>query len=135
MRISDWSSDVCSSDLQQSAGDGAGAAAELDDVLVVLAADMLRHQAAERRRGGRDGGHADRVLEEATEVEPMGSPLPVGAPLGRSVQLFDHDLSMLKEMQSIMGFFCAGQLARIRSEEHTSELQSLMRISYAVFCL
>src|SRR3546814_16726594 len=26
-------------------------------------------------------------------------------------------------------------LARIRSEEHTSELQSLMRISYAVFCL
>src|SRR3546814_5849874 len=27
------------------------------------------------------------------------------------------------------------QLAQIRSEEHTSELQSLMRISYAVFCL
>src|SRR3546814_4214721 len=29
----------------------------------------------------------------------------------------------------------AGLLARARSEEHTSELQSLMRISYAVFCL
>src|SRR3546814_3768755 len=29
----------------------------------------------------------------------------------------------------------AARLARIRSEEHTSELQSLMRISYAVFCL
>src|SRR3546814_3459411 len=28
-----------------------------------------------------------------------------------------------------------GALAQIRSEEHTSELQSLMRISYAVFCL
>src|SRR3546814_9270643 len=28
-----------------------------------------------------------------------------------------------------------GPLVRIRSEEHTSELQSLMRISYAVFCL
>src|SRR3546814_2284026 len=28
-----------------------------------------------------------------------------------------------------------GQQARVRSEEHTSELQSLMRISYAVFCL
>src|SRR3546814_3447966 len=27
------------------------------------------------------------------------------------------------------------QVVRIRSEEHTSELQSLMRISYAVFCL
>src|SRR3546814_5922821 len=30
---------------------------------------------------------------------------------------------------------CAGDAERIRSEEHTSELQSLMRISYAVFCL
>src|SRR3546814_2405543 len=30
---------------------------------------------------------------------------------------------------------CAGDSTRIRSEEHTSELQSLMRISYAVFCL
>src|SRR3546814_1639579 len=29
---------------------------------------------------------------------------------------------------------CQGQLDRLRSEEHTSELQSLMRISYAVFC-
>src|SRR3546814_2011309 len=29
----------------------------------------------------------------------------------------------------------AGSAARARSEEHTSELQSLMRISYAVFCL
>src|SRR3546814_10815903 len=28
-----------------------------------------------------------------------------------------------------------GRLLRLRSEEHTSELQSLMRISYAVFCL
>src|SRR3546814_2248388 len=28
-----------------------------------------------------------------------------------------------------------GRLRRVRSEEHTSELQSLMRISYAVFCL
>src|SRR3546814_7392542 len=30
---------------------------------------------------------------------------------------------------------CANCISRIRSEEHTSELQSLMRISYAVFCL
>src|SRR3546814_6561849 len=32
------------------------------------------------------------------------------------------------------GFF-DGEIAPVRSEEHTSELQSLMRISYAVFCL
>src|SRR3546814_976869 len=34
-----------------------------------------------------------------------------------------------------LGAFYAGSMARLRSEEHTSELQSLMRISYAVFCL
>src|SRR3546814_4221119 len=33
------------------------------------------------------------------------------------------------------GFLDGGVLAVVRSEEHTSELQSLMRISYAVFCL
>src|SRR3546814_4166005 len=38
-------------------------------------------------------------------------------------------------MAGALGFvFLLGQLA-VRSEEHTSELQSLMRISYAVFCL
>src|SRR3546814_9500785 len=31
--------------------------------------------------------------------------------------------------------YVAGQMRGVRSEEHTSELQSLMRISYAVFCL
>src|SRR3546814_2020516 len=31
--------------------------------------------------------------------------------------------------------YCSGNCCRKRSEEHTSELQSLMRISYAVFCL
>src|SRR3546814_6234115 len=31
--------------------------------------------------------------------------------------------------------FISGKAAELRSEEHTSELQSLMRISYAVFCL
>src|SRR3546814_5004280 len=34
-----------------------------------------------------------------------------------------------------MGSLCESRLIRFRSEEHTSELQSLMRISYAVFCL
>src|SRR3546814_2605053 len=40
------------------------------------------------------------------------------------------DLARLEE-----GCDCAGGYAHLRSEEHTSELQSLMRISYAVFCL
>src|SRR3546814_1411454 len=36
---------------------------------------------------------------------------------------------------STLSAFSVGSSVRIRSEEHTSELQSLMRISYAVFCL
>src|SRR3546814_19223812 len=35
----------------------------------------------------------------------------------------------------ISGAACSGASRNVRSEEHTSELQSLMRISYAVFCL
>src|SRR3546814_5937881 len=35
----------------------------------------------------------------------------------------------------LFGLLTARQSAALRSEEHTSELQSLMRISYAVFCL
>src|SRR3546814_7695316 len=37
--------------------------------------------------------------------------------------------------RSVVDCVPGDQLRRIRSEEHTSELQSLMRISYAVFCL
>src|SRR3546814_1809084 len=98
MRISDWSSDVCSSDL------GGGRQAERQQ----------RHQHA--GGGGvvrrfRPGHALDRALAEL--LLPLGKPLfqPVG-----------------KEG----GYFRA---AGGRSEEHTSELQSLMRISYAVFCL
>src|SRR3546814_4385299 len=45
-----------------------------------------------------------------------------GAPVSVAVALAD-------KIDTLVGFFA------IRSEEHTSELQSLMRISYAVFCL
>src|SRR3546814_1434277 len=89
MRISDWSSDVCSSDLcrhgQLQAGEAAARSADI-------------HLAAERR-------HAVRVVIPAiAETTARGQP------------------EILRGQRS-------------RSEEHTSELQSLMRISYAVFCL
>src|SRR3546814_9794384 len=76
MRISDWSSDVCSSDL-------------------------LEHGLS-------------------LEVHPSG--------IGPLVQAKDRHMNKV---------FLAGRITSdiTRSEEHTSELQSLMRISYAVFCL
>src|SRR3546814_1409084 len=92
MRISDWSSDVCSSDL--------------GDRLREL--DHLRHIV---------GG--DRPMRRLADIER----LHVG-PIGLGIVARDVPYRL-------------GPLRRrlFRSEEHTSELQSLMRISYAVFCL
>src|SRR3546814_7144249 len=84
MRISDWSSDVCSSDLCSCLNGR------------YVAADQL-----------------------ATEVRQL-------AARGKT--------DALAWTRVVPGAVTAGALA-MRSEEHTSELQSLMRISYAVFCL
>src|SRR3546814_5231584 len=62
---------------------------------------------------------------------------------GRVDEAVDHDVG---DMHAVLGIFLGEDLGegahhdpriveRLRSEEHTSELQSLMRISYAVFCL
>src|SRR3546814_1273283 len=113
MRISDWSSDVCSSDLGQLARlrfVGDETAIRIDDRRAVRVEhgvaladlDILIAHAAEQR-----DGRADRHRH-------------IGADIFALEPLVER----------------AGVLALIaRSEEHTSELQSLMRISYAVFCL
>src|SRR3546814_10026660 len=44
-------------------------------------------------------------------------------------------LRLVASCDAVVENFRPGQLEKLRSEEHTSELQSLMRISYAVFCL
>src|SRR3546814_1880360 len=96
MRISDWSSDVCSSDLPDLDAD---LAAFRRQPLVHLHEHVVGQVLADREAGARDGFaafHAEHVEAEAL------------------AQLVEH---------------------RDRSEEHTSELQSLMRNSYAVFCL
>src|SRR3546814_3442391 len=64
--------------------------------------------------------------------------------IGPFVYGFDHKLDMETlsrvytpnpDKVQPLRFFCGGDPYSFRSEEHTSELQSLMRISYAVFCL
>src|SRR3546814_9499426 len=108
MRISDWSSDVCSSDLPR---------------LPVIPVRALKNNGTEAFTAKQrevanllDAGDVD-MLEAQLQIEHYWA----GA-LRRAV--IDGDV----EGGSLM----AGQS---RSEEHTSELQSLMRISYAVFCL
>src|SRR3546814_9819260 len=90
MRISDWSSDVCSSDL--------------NDVYAALAAQARRQIEARKL-----------TLEGVAPASGIARPRLDDILDGRA-----RDVS-LRELA--------------RSEEHTSELQSLMRISYAVFCL
>src|SRR3546814_5563338 len=115
MRISDWSSDVCSSDL-------ADRAAALPE--------FRARQGSGVRAGGLRGPLAAR--------SPQPQPLPDRrGQIGRIVRLHPFDVDARDEgvdrQVSSLGF----RLQRVpeRSEEHTSELQSLMRISYAVFCL
>src|SRR3546814_10564612 len=98
MRISDWSSDVCSSDLLIIPTIATGIWQNPDVVAKLCAA--LRHLTGD---------------QWSFDFKAAGNKAPIG------------------ERQIPLGFANSKKFAR--SEEHTSELQSLMRISYAVFCL
>src|SRR3546814_6371329 len=103
MRISDWSSDVCSSDLVIIAAANLSAWKGRTPVLVD---DVI------------SSGHT--LANAAREIREQGFPAPICLAVHG---LFASDAeAMLRDLGC-------------RSEEHTSELQSLMRISYAVFCL
>src|SRR3546814_5780243 len=110
MRISDWSSDVCSSDLWLSP-------AALHDC--GRRACFSGRRAARRRRPAADHGRRD-----VMRVGMLGSISWRTPPRGYGP--WELVTSLLTEALVARG---------LRSEEHTSELQSLMRISYAVFCL
>src|SRR3546814_4152709 len=121
MRISDWSSDVCSSDLRT----------------LHLAGEHLRAGGDGRvGRGVGDAIQRDALLAVGRDVVARGVVRAIGtkcAPLARA-QVVEAVVEEVGQRPS-----AELRLGRIRllprSEEHTSELQSLMRISYAVFCL
>src|SRR3546814_3112497 len=98
MRISDWSSDVCSSDLPIEEGRSAVQAREVGGKQRDIGAGVHAAQMIIRFDADFIVGHLLRSEGRLRANDPVG---------GRDY----------------------------RSEEHTSELQSLMRISYAVFCL
>src|SRR3546814_8447628 len=108
MRISDWSSDVCSSDLPR--------------------AQVLRAQCGIRRAAeGDDVGLGTACHGQHTRIVGIQYGGAVLRQAGDDLRLFFGDRSDRVEGLQMVG--------ADRSEEHTSELQSLMRISYAVFCL
>src|SRR3546814_10546170 len=102
MRISDWSSDVCSSDLEQ----------------------------AERQQHHRGHRHLDAIVAEGPGHP--GQPA-AGEGDGKEERGIDDRADGRGHQRRAPPRPCAQAVER--SEEHTSELQSLMRISYAVFCL
>src|SRR3546814_5968156 len=101
MRISDWSSDVCSSDLLVRRRERRAFVERHDDIRAKR--PLHRHRAFRRQQ-------VPRAVEMAAKRHAL--------------------LAHLGEFRQAHHLIAAG-----RSEEHTSELQSLMRISYAVFCL
>src|SRR3546814_1263198 len=122
MRISDWSSDVCSSDLDRAEGVGQVERALPEHRIAVggLVEDAV--DAAEI-------GTAAQIEDvEALELLELIFAVVVVKPCDELERLADgrQDPHFLGELLEPLGK---------RSEEHTSELQSLMRISYAVFCL
>src|SRR3546814_8307851 len=119
MRISDWSSDVCSSDLEPAArakvSRNFGGVCRLKEVYPRWVSPMTTTYSA-RSFGNR--GRADMKKH----------PVLVGV-VGGIVA------TLLLGVAVWLAIAYTGVYNVARSEEHTSELQSLMRISYAVFCL
>src|SRR3546814_3706634 len=105
MRISDWSSDVCSSDLR----------------LFDLPATAI---------GTGDLPLLGLPVVSRTVLEPSLEDVVLGA------AKIEHDHRNFRPLRRCYDRILAiDGIMNGRSEEHTSELQSLMRISYAVFCL
>src|SRR3546814_7886012 len=129
MRISDWSSDVCSSDLLSVPGDPvrqAGRRPEKEYRTVSQSTPPGQNDSQGRPARDPDREPADRVNPYFAGHQEQDTPdLDANAPFLRSNE--EQRLN-----RKALGFL-AGII--VRSEEHTSELQSLMRISYAVFCL
>src|SRR3546814_6463765 len=128
MRISDWSSDVCSSDL-------APADAQALVFGYGIGLDLTRRdlQAAAKARGlPWDTGKAFDHSAPVSELVPAAD---VGGLAAHTVSLSVDGKRRQHGALADLIWTVPDILHELRSEEHTSELQSLMRISYAVFCL
>src|SRR3546814_4511825 len=123
MRISDWSSDVCSSDLILSGV--ALHARRFEIILLELLFGDVAVIALQLLLGAELDAEIRHLALAALTVLAGAIFAAVDRALRAAPDVFTHPAVE----------FILGALALRRSEEHTSELQSLMRISYAVFCL
>src|SRR3546814_5143199 len=118
VRISDWSSDVCSSDLR-----------------------VNHWPSAPRRWAGIAASSTPESTAWVCPASTTSSRLPVSTVISTSACEFAPSADRRSISPSLRNTVLTSMPLRAvnasssRSEEHTSELQSLMRISYAVFCL
>src|SRR3546814_1849714 len=114
MRISDWSSDVCSSDLAEPVPFfGTRKAHQANGILTD---QHFRVAGAGLPRPSQRSPRPRRCADQITHALHVDDGVIGSRAIQQALQFFDH-------------------LPLIRSEEHTSDLQSLIRLSYAVFCL
>src|SRR3546814_4945417 len=167
MRISDWSSDVCSSDLLGSLVAGAKFRGEFEERLkavlqevqaaageiVLFIDEMHTLVGAGKADGAMDASNMLKPALSRGELHCVGATtldeyrkhVEKDAALARRFQpvfvsepTVEDTISILRGLKEKYELHHGVRItdgAIVRSEEHTSELQSLMRISYAVFCL
>src|SRR3546814_1788705 len=129
MRISDWSSDVCSSDLRR-----LGRALEIEAAVGSLAHAVADGDIAGLAGRGRQRD-ADEFGGEGIERGGLAVQRDDAATLRRRHPALQRRQILHQLVGRLLGRFRQRLCLSRRLEEHTSELQSLMRISYAVFCL
>src|SRR3546814_4444794 len=110
-RISDWSSDVCSADLF---------------IITYVVEEGKRYKFGDVK--------VESQLRDF-DGEKLAKNLPMHKGDWYNAKQVEDTIDNLNETAGAFGYAFADVRPQYRSEEHTSELQSLMRISYAVYCL
>src|SRR3546814_7786751 len=145
MRISDWSSDVCSSDLECSFGDGFYQSLLNDSpvgfALVSTDGRWLRVNRAISRLLGYSPEELSKLnFQKLTHPDDLEADLQlVDDPIAGRRENYRLEKRYVRKDGSIVRGLLSVSMSRDergrRSEEHTSELQSLLSNPYAVFCL
>src|SRR3546814_5161848 len=131
MRISDWSSDVCSSDLADEVTDQQDQHTHVKQVGAehhLLAPQELARLRAPAILSGVE-------TQDAADDQHRDGEIGIPAENQLVQEIVHRPASLIASRWAALIFVTAPLGPPMRSEEHTSELQSLMRISYAVFCL
>src|SRR3546814_5492377 len=129
MRISDWSADVCSSDLDAAVDERGDVAGDVVGQRLLRLRVRLGDGFFLRRLHVRQRPVAQRFEAAARDLEDVLAVEPVLA------QRFEVILEAGQRVGEGVELAAVGHALAARSEEHTSELQSLNRTSYAVFGL